>query len=238
LAQQAPNMHNLYEAYYRVYAALNVRDIDGILRPQNTQMPKDPAQENADVMDSMELKVFAGQQHDAHILSHLMMGLSPMLQALPQAAIELQKHILEHVRVKAEEDTAAELFLQYGTDPDRMVSDLQREALVAIKATQYMQQVRDMQNGLTGQNNQPDPVVLLKEKEIAIRTQAEQNRAAEAKAKLSLDTQKAQQNMQMAQARLASQERIAGQRASTARERIVAADFMQRRRDNAPQKRQ
>jgi hypothetical protein len=238
LAQQAPNMHNLYEAYYRVYAALNVRDIDGILRPQNTQMPKDPAQENADVMDSMELKVFAGQQHDAHFLSHLMMGLSPMLQALPQAAIELQKHILEHVRVKAEEDTAAELFLQYGTDPDRMVSDLQREALVAIKATQYMQQVRDMQNGLTGQNNQPDPVVLLKEKEIAIRAQAEQNRAAEAKAKLSLDTQKAQQNMQMAQARLASQERIAGQRASTARERIVAADFMQRRRDNAPQKRQ
>jgi chaperonin GroES len=33
LAQSAPQMHNMYEAYYRVYAALNVRDIDGILRP-------------------------------------------------------------------------------------------------------------------------------------------------------------------------------------------------------------
>ncbi len=238
LAQQAPQMHNMYEAYYRVYAALNVRDIDGILHPQNTQMPKDPAQENADVLDTMQLKAFAGQQHDAHILSHLIMGLSPMLQALPQAAIELQKHILEHVRIKAEEDTEAELFLQYGVDPEGMVSDLQREGMVALKAAQYMQQVRDMQNGLTGQGGQPDPVVMLKEKEIALRAQVEQNRTQEAQARLQLDAQKAQQTMQASRERIQSQEKIAQTRADTAQQRIVAADFMQRRRDNATQKRQ
>jgi len=238
LAQQAPQMHNMYEAYYRVYAALNVRDIDGILRAQNTQFPKDPAQENADILDGMILKAFAGQQHDAHILTHLMMGLSPMLQALPQAAIELQKHILEHVRVKAEEDVEAELFLQYGVDPDGMISDIQREGMVALKAAQYMQQVRDMQNGLTGQGNQPDPVVMLKEKEIALRAQVEQNRTKEAAARLQLDSQKVQQTMQASRERIQSQEKIAKARAETAQQRIVAADFMQRRRDSATQKRQ
>lgn len=238
LAQQAPQMHNMYEAYYRVYAALNVRDIDGVLRPQNTQFPKDPAQENADVLDNMQLKAFAGQQHDAHILSHLIMGLSPMLQALPQSAVELQKHILEHVRIKAEEDVAAELFMQYGTDPEKLVSDIQREGMVALKAAQYMQQVRDMQAGLTGQGNQPDPVVMLKEKEIALRAQVEQNRTNEAQARLQLDAQKAQQTMQASRERIQSQEKIANTRAETAQQRIVAADSMQRRRDNAAQKRQ
>jgi hypothetical protein len=115
LAQGAPQMHNMYEAYYRVYAALNVRDIDGILLPQHTQMPRDPATENASVLNGMQLKAFAGQQHDAHIATHLMMGLSPILQSNPMAAMVLQQHILEHVRLKAEEDVEADLFKMYGS---------------------------------------------------------------------------------------------------------------------------
>ena len=73
---------------------LNVRDIDGILKVQTNQMPKDPASENIDAVDGKQLQAFAGQQHDSHIASHLIMGMSPLLQANPMAATELQKHIL------------------------------------------------------------------------------------------------------------------------------------------------
>jgi hypothetical protein len=124
-----------------MYAALNVRDIDGILLPQNTNMPRDPASENSDVLNGMKLKAFAGQQHDAHIAAHLMMGMSPMLQANPMAAIELQKHVLDHIRLKAEEDVEADLFKMYGTDPDRIVSAIQKEGMVAIKVATYMQEI-------------------------------------------------------------------------------------------------
>ncbi|NDD53678.1 hypothetical protein EBZ39_07335 [bacterium] len=184
MAQSAPQMHNLYEAYYRVYSAMNVRDIDSILKPQRTQMPKDPAQENGDVLDGMELKAFAGQQHDAHIAAHLMMGLSPMLQAQPIAAMTLQKHILDHVKLKAEETAEAELFAQYGSDPDQMVSELQHEALVALKVASFMQEVRDLQNQLMGVDQGPDPLIALKDKELQIRAQDDQasqqiDRAAE-----------------------------------------------------------
>jgi hypothetical protein len=233
IAQSAPQMHNMYEAYYRVYAAMNVRDIDGILRPQNTQMPKDPATENADVLDGMQLRAFAGQQHDAHILAHLMMGLSPMLQANPMSAMELQKHILSHVRLKAEEDAEAQLFMAYGTDPDRMVSDLQREAMVALRVAQFMEETRKLQNQLMGAGEEgPDPIVALKEQELKIRAQSDMANQQIDRQRLQIEQQRTQATMQANQARIASQERIAEERAQVARERASMMDRNMRRAQN------
>jgi hypothetical protein len=233
IAQSAPQMHNMYEAYYRVYAAMNVRDIDGILRPQNTQMPKDPATENADVLDGMQLRAFAGQQHDAHILAHLMMGLSPMLQANPMSAMELQKHILSHVRLKAEENAEAQLFMAYGTDPDRMVSDLQREAMVALRVAQFMEETRKLQNQLMGAGEEgPDPIVALKEQELKIRAQSDMANQQIDRQRLQIEQQRTQATMQANQARIASQERIADERAQVARERASMMDRNMRRAQN------
>jgi hypothetical protein len=179
-----------------MYAALNIRDIDGVLLPQNTNMPRDPASENSDVLNGMKLKAFAGQQHDAHIAAHLMMGMSPILQANPLAAAELQKHILEHVRLRAEEDVEADLFKAYGTDPDRMVSAIQKEGMVAIRIATGIKEVRDMQESFAGGDG-PDPLVQLKEKEIAQRGQADQARIGIDQQRLALDQQKAQETNQI-----------------------------------------
>ncbi len=230
LAQSAPQMHNMYEAYYRVYASLNVRDIDGILRPQNSQMPKDPSTENGDVLDGMQLKAFAGQQHDAHIAAHLMMGLSPILGTQPMAAMALQKHILEHVRIKAEEDTEAELFMQYGSDPDKMVSAIQKEGMIAVKCAQYMQQVRDLQNQLAGGANQPDPVVMLKEQELKQQAAKDQADLQIDQEQLAIDREKIAQSEKATQIRVQTQQNIANQRADVARERAqILQQGMERR---------
>jgi hypothetical protein len=203
LAQGAPQMHNMYEAYYRVYAALNVRDIDGILLPQHSRLGRDPATENASVLNGMQLKAFAGQQHDAHIATHLMMGLSPILQSNPMAAMVLQQHILEHVRLKAEEDVEADLFKMYGTDPDRMVSAIQKEGMVAIKVAQYMQEVRSLQDQIAGTaGGGEDPLVALKEKEIEQRAAADQAKIRLNEQKLQLEQQKLQQSTQIDRERL------------------------------------
>ena len=228
-AQSAPQMHNMYEAYYRVYSAMNVRDIDALLRPQNNQMPKDSATENGDVLDGVELKAFAGQQHDAHIYAHVVMGLSPLLQANPMAAIALTKHIYQHVRLKAEEDAEAELFMQYGTDPDRMVSDLQREALVALKIASELQALKELQATLSGEGEGPDPIVALKEKELQIRAQSDQAQKQIDQQRLLLEGQKIQSNTAANQARIQSQERIAAERATVARERAAIMEQNARR---------
>jgi len=221
LAQSAPQMHNMYEAYYRVYQALNVRDIDGILKVQTNQMPVDPATENINVVDGMALKAFAGQQHDAHIAAHLIMGLSPMIQANPMAATELQKHVLQHIKLKAEEDAEAELFQQYGTDPDNMISDLEREALIALKVTQYFQEAKAMQTELSGAP-EADPIVQLKEQELQQRAAKDQADAQIKQQQIANEQMRIQQNAESDEARIQSQEKIADQRADVARERIYA----------------
>jgi len=209
LAQSAPQMHNMYQAFYRMYSAMNIRDIDSILRPQRVGMPKDPATENADVLDGMDLKAFAGQLHDAHIVAHLVQGMSPILQGNPMAALSLQKHVLEHIRLKAEEEVEAELFRQYGVDPDRLVSAMQREAMVATKVADHMQKLRELQQQLSGEANQTDPLVQVKQMEIESRAKTDQ-------AKLMLDEKELQQDGALEQQKIASTERIAMLRAMPA----------------------
>ena len=207
LAQSAPQMHDLYEAYRRMYEAIGVRDIDRLLPPQNADRPKDPMSENADVLDGAKLKAFAGQHHDAHIMSHILLAMSGTAQANPMVMSVIQKHIFEHVRLKSEEAVEAELFMQYGTDPDRMVSALQREGMVAIKAAQFYQEAKNLQEQLSGEKEQPpDPVVELKNKELTIREQEAQGRAQNDQAKLQLAQQKEQNDVMEAQQRLQLQE--------------------------------
>lgn len=201
LAQSNPQMHNMYEAYRRMYEAIGVRDIDSILNTQNVDKPKDPASENSQALDGSPLKAFAGQQHDAHIRSHLMFGLSPMLGGMPQVAVSLQKHVFDHIRLKAEEATEAELFQQYGTDPESLVSALQREAMIALKVAQFYDEAKALQNELMGP--QEDPLVKVKEQEIQARAAADQAKDQNEKARIQLEAQRVQADQAVDQAKLA-----------------------------------
>jgi hypothetical protein len=212
LAQSAPQMHNMYEAYRRMYEAIGVRDIDTILNTQQVDKPKDPASENAQALDGSPLKAFAGQQHDAHILTHILFGMSPMMQGMPNVAVTLQKHIFDHIRLKAEEEVEAELFQQYGTDPDQLISSLQREAMIAIKVAQGFQEVKALQNQLMGP--QTDPLVELKKQELGQSAQRDQAKLQMDQQRLGLDQQKEQADVQFDTARLALQQQAAAQKNS------------------------
>lgn len=216
LAQSAPQMHNMHEAYRRMYEALGVKNIDDILLPDDSlnPKPKDPATENMDVMDNKVLKAFAGQNHDAHIVSHLIQGMSPVLQANPLAAVALQKHVLQHVKLKAEEKVEAEIFQEYGPEGAGMVSDIEKEARIATYVVQFLQEVRDLSNKMSG-SGAPDPLVQLKEQELKLREVDNQRKAMESQAKIQQGQQEIMQDAQIAQARIQSQEDIAQLRAQT-----------------------
>jgi hypothetical protein len=216
LAQSAPQMHNMYEAYRRMYEAIGVRDIDDLLNGSNVDKPKDPASENAQVLDGVALKAFAGQQHDAHIMAHIMMGLSPLVGGMPNVAVNLQKHIFEHIRLKAEEDTEAELFKQYGTDSQGMVSALQREAMIAVKTAQFFQEAKQLQTQMQG--SQEDPLVGLKKQELDQSAKRDQ-------AKLQLD----QQHLQLDQQREQADQGEAAAKLQLDREKLEAQHGVQHR---------
>jgi hypothetical protein len=144
-----------------------------------------------------------------------------MVSAMPPAAVALQKHIMEHVKIMASEQAAAaymQQVAQQGGQPANEQQMLQIEALKAQFIAQGMQQVKQLSGQLSGANA-PDPLIELKKAEL-------QQDAAEAQAdnqidqaKIQLDAQNQTMRQQQFQQRLASQERQTAARIQSAMER-------------------
>jgi septal ring factor EnvC (AmiA/AmiB activator) len=207
----------MYEVYRDMYDALGVKDTDRIMRrvPDEEPVPKDPAQENIDVLDMVTLKAFQGQDHESHIMAHLVFGASPMIANMPPAAIALQKHCMEHVQIQAEEMAMMEMRNQGPMAPEQQ--EMLMESIKAKFVAQGMQQLRQLSQQASGQG--PDPLVQLKEKELQLRAQAEQNDAQNDQAKLNLEAQNQRLRADQFQQRLASQERQTGARIDAAMQR-------------------
>ena len=222
LAGAAPEMHNMYEVYKDMYEALGVKDIDRIMKriPDEEPTPKDPAQENIDSMDMVPLQAFEGQEHEAHIMAHMVFGSTPMASANPALAMALQKHIMEHVKIAARERAAVQ-FIQSrqaaGGEAATEEEMLQVEGLTAQFVAEGMQMVKQMSQQVSGQG--PDPLVKLKEQELQIRAQSEQADAQVDQAKLQLDAQNQQMRSEQFQQRLAAQERQTQARIDSAMQR-------------------
>ncbi len=217
LAGAAPELHNMHEIYRDMYEALGVTDVERIMQalPDSEPRPTDPAQENINALETIPLNAFTGQDHQAHIMAHLVFGASPMVAQMAPVAISLQKHIMEHVKVQAEEQAMAQMQQVQGGDEGQM--EMQYQAMVAQLVAQGMQQVKEMSGQLTGQG--PDPLIQLKEKELEIKSQAEQADAQIDQAKLQLDAQNQQMRAEQFQQRLASQESQTDKRIESAMQR-------------------
>jgi hypothetical protein len=207
LAAAAPQLHNMHEVYRDMYDALGVTDVDRIMVavPDTEPVPTDPAQENIDALDMLTLEAFEGQDHQSHIMAHLVFGTSGMVASLPPVAMELQKHVLQHVKIEATEQAQAQMQQQPGAaaqDPMAL------EAMIAQIIAQGMQKIKQLSAQISGEGQEgPDPLVQLKEKELQIKAQSEQNDAQIDAQKMQLDTQSLAMREQQFKERLAAQER-------------------------------
>jgi hypothetical protein len=222
LAAQAPELHNMYEAFRRMYEALGVRDIDRILKAPSSAdpIPKDPALENMDVLEGTELKAFEGQDHDAHIIAHLTFGTSAIVQAMPNVAIALQKHVMEHARLKAQEQAVIVFMQQNQGQAASEEQMLELEALTAQLIAQEMQNVKVLSVQIAGIGQDgTDPVVALKQQELQIKQQQVQSDTMDDQAKLGLERQKMAERSRQFNERVSSQERQTQARIQATNER-------------------
>jgi len=217
LATQAPEMHNMHEVFRDMYEALGVTDVDRLMKsvPDEDSIPLDPAQENINALDNMKLEAFPGQNHQAHIMAHLVFGASPMVGQLPPVALSMQKHIMEHVKIGAEEQAMSQM-QQAGPLPADQ-QEMQYQMMVAQFVAEGMQQVKQLSGQVSGQG--PDPLLQLKEKELEIKAQSEQADSQLDQAKLQLDAQNQQMRAEQFQQRLASQENQTDKRIESAMQR-------------------
>jgi len=223
LAQSAPDLHNMYEAYRRMYTALGVRDVDAILKPaqEGEPEPKDPAIENSESLENLPLVVFEGQNHDAHIMAHLVFGSSGMVQQMPAVMMALQKHVMEHVSIKAKEQVAQQIQQQA---PNRQPTEeeiIQIESLVAELISQGMQEVKAVSMQISGGGGEQDPLIALKARDLEMRAQRDQNESLIDEQRLALEKEKTAINAKLGAERIQSTEDIAQARIDAAREREI-----------------
>tara|TARA_B110000211_G_scaffold117105_1_gene135621 strand:- start:1332 stop:3653 length:2322 start_codon:yes stop_codon:yes gene_type:complete len=225
LASAAPEMHNMHEVYRDMYEAMGVTDLDRIMKATPDPRPTDPAQENINALDMLELEAFEGQDHQAHIMAHLIFGGTPMVAQMPAIAITLQKHVMEHVKLAAREQ-AAVAYMQKVTQkqgqpasPEEM---LELEALTAQFVAQGMQQLKEISQQLAGAGQEgPDPLIALKEQELQLKAQSEQADAQLDQSKVQLDAQALEMRKNQFGERIAAQERQTSARIDAAREREI-----------------
>ena len=176
--------------------------------------------ENSESLENLPLTVFQGQNHDAHIMAHLIFGSSPMVSQMPAVAMALQKHVMEHVSIKAKEQVALQAGQELQGQPPTEQQALDIESMVADLVAKGMQEVKSMSTQISG-GGAPDPIIALKQQDLELRAQQDAAENQIDQARLSLDQQKAQNNAQLGAARIDSQEGIVAARIQAAREREI-----------------
>ena len=223
LAQAAPQMHNMYEAYRRMYQALNVKDIDTILPAPQTPKPVDAGIENAGLLMGKPLIAFKGQNHDAHIEAHKAFFNLASVKNNPQALMTLEAHIMEHVAMRAREQIEQEqapLIQERSQEAggqlspeEQMQIQQEMETAVAVRiAEDTAEMVADEQEFLDSQGS--DPLIDLKQQEINLRAQDLQRKSMVDESKLGLEQQKLAQSAKISQDKIDSNEDIAQLRAN------------------------
>ena len=216
LATAAPEMHNLREAYRRVYEALGVDNVEQVLKPEPQPQPMDPATENQLASQAAggqgKMQAFPEQDHDAHISVHLAYMQSRVAQMQPPILLTLEKHIYEHIGMKAQVQFQQQM--QQDPNMQQLPPEAQASTIARIQA-QLMAEYQQQQPPAPPS----DPLVEIKKQELALREREMQIDQQMDQQKLQIDSQAKQENADIARERIASTEDIANMRAQIALQR-------------------
>jgi hypothetical protein len=212
MAQSAPQLHDQYEAYKRMYEAIRISNIDEVLMKPELASRVDPITENMSLMYGKPIRAFPEQDHDSHIAVHMQFIQDPSLAGNP-GAMAMQPliiaHIAEHIALLYRQRMEAAIGIGLPSMPDirdpkfkfediepeldMMIS--QRAAEVVAKAPQ-MQAIKplvDMAKAQSQQQQNPlqyaQQLAQLEAEALKARTQVQ----------IEADKAKAQQNMQIKQ---------------------------------------
>ena len=223
LAEAAPQMHNIYEAYRRMYSAMGVQNIDAILPVPTGPEPMDPGMENATALSGGSLTAFRKQNQLAHIDAHRAFFSSVLVKNNPQTMMILQSHIMEHVSLQAREEVEQEMAKEFealqaqagGELPPEQQNEMQElvESKIAERIVEMTEKMVTEEQQMMSEQGE-DPLIQLKQQEINLKAQDLQRKSMADQSKMMLDQAKLAQNEELAEAKMDSQEDIAQLRAN------------------------
>jgi hypothetical protein len=254
LAQSNPKMHNLYQAYRSMYEAVGIKNINAVLPPPQPPQPMDPSLEHILAISGKPFQAYPGQDHKAHIDAHLSFMSISMVQNNPMAMMSLQKNILEHISLMAQEQIQLEYveelkelqMIQQQMAPMMQNPQMMQQNPQAMQMQQRVQQLTSMMEArkavliaeMTADYAKEedkissevggDPLLKLKSRELDLKAKADQDKNATNEARLDLDTMRAMMNDQQHDEKLEQNEELAGLRAGVSIAKQQMADQSKR----------
>ena len=234
LAQSNPGMHNLYEAYRHMYEAIGVKNIDQILPPPAEPSPMDPATENILAMSNKPFQAFKGQDHQAHITTHLNFMASNVARNSPVVMATLEKNIFEHISLMAQEQLEVEFREEIGQlmqmqqmaqqNPQMAQNPQMQQQMMSLSMSlesrkakliaESTEEFRDEEAKITGEYG-GDPIAKLKARELDLKAMNDEAERKESEERINLDRSKQMMGQQQFDEKLEQNEELAELRADT-----------------------
>ena len=230
LATSNPQMHNMYNAYRNMYEALGVKDIDQLLIKPQPPQPLDPSLENIMALSGKPFQAFPGQDHRAHITSHLNFMATNIARNNPMVTAAMEKNIFEHISLMAQEQIELEFQqelpqlqmmmqnpqMQMQAQELRQSIEGRKAVLIAEMMEEFLKEEREVTSGFGN-----DPVAQLRARELDLRAMDNQRKKVEGQEKINLDRMKAMMNQSDKQDKLDQNEKLAKLRANTSIEKTI-----------------
>ncbi len=182
IATSNPQLHNMYQIYRNMYNAIGVKDVDAVLPPPAPTAPMDPSLEHINALGGKPFQAFPGQDHRAHITAHLNFMSTNIVRNNPAVMGAIQKNILEHISLMAQEQVQLEfreqlqqmmmMQQQAATNPQIQAQlqaltnqvESRKAILIAEMTEEYMKEEKE----ITSQFDN-DPLLKLKSREVDLR---------------------------------------------------------------------
>lgn len=139
LAQSAPELHDLREAYRKMYLALNVKNIEALLPEVEELPPRDPISEQQAALTGNPIKAFDFQNHEAYIAAHSAFLQNPMVAQNPTALQVIGANIQERQAMLYRQQIQQALGQELPPVGEEMSPEVMNQiAVAAAQATQVV----------------------------------------------------------------------------------------------------
>jgi hypothetical protein len=190
LVQSNPEIHGpqgMYEAYRRMYAALGVDNVEGLLQPPApppTPMPIDAGTENSGFMMGAPAQAFPQQNHQAHIDAHRSLFLTDIVKNTPPLQGGIIAHMMQHLQFMASEMAQEQLPQELRDQMEQLSQAVQSGQVPQEQVQPMQQQMNDMTEQYSapilaqltqdllmsiGQGSDEDPLVEIRKRELELR---------------------------------------------------------------------
>jgi hypothetical protein len=226
LATSQPQLHNLYQVYRNMYEAIGVKNVDTVLPPPAPNAPMDPSMEHINALAGKPFQAFPGQDHRAHITAHLNFMSTNMVRNNPAIMAAIQKNILEHISLMAQEQVQLEfreqmqemmMMQQQAAANPQVAQQLQMmtnqiEARKSVLIAEMTEEFMKEEKKITSQFDS-DPLLKLKSREVDLRAMENERKKENDKAQIDIAKSRLMQQGEIAEDKMEQNEDLAKLRA-------------------------